>query len=69
MPQFGKAVSGLLAPVYVNAAMVSDLNRQADFRKTPLTKIPEPFHSRLLTLQRNGYTVRLNRDVKCSRHR
>ncbi|EKT4482663.1 Hsp70 family protein, partial [Pseudomonas putida] len=64
MPIFGKDQCSLLAPVYVNAAMVSDLNRQKDFRATKLGGVPAPFHKRLLTLQRNGVTVRLNRDVE-----
>lgn len=64
MPIFGKGQCRLLAPVYVNAAMVSDLNRQKEFRDTKLTGVPAPFQKRLLTLQRNGVTVRLNRDVE-----
>ncbi|MGE8462817.1 MAG: Hsp70 family protein [Pseudomonas capeferrum] len=64
MPLFGKDQCNLLAPVYVNAAMVSDLNRQRDFRVTRLVGVPAPFQKRLLTLQRNGVTVRLNRDVE-----
>ncbi|MCY1307436.1 hypothetical protein D9M70_573610 [compost metagenome] len=44
--------------------MVSDLNRQMDFRKTRLTGVPEPFLGRLRSLQRNGVTIRLNRDVE-----
>lgn len=64
MPKFGKDNCRLLAPVYVNAAMVSDLNRQLDFRKTRLDGVPEPFTSRLRTLQRNGVAIRLNQDVE-----
>lgn len=64
MPIFGKDQCKLLAPVYVNAAMVSDLNRQKDFRNTKLAGVPAPFYKRLLTLQRNGVTIRLNRDVE-----
>ncbi|HFL6339750.1 TPA: Hsp70 family protein, partial [Pseudomonas aeruginosa] len=64
MPAFGKGNCSLLAPVYVNAAMVSDLNRQKDFRQNPLVGVQEPFLSRVRSLQRNGVTVRLNRDVE-----
>ncbi|WHM09932.1 Hsp70 family protein [Pseudomonas aeruginosa] len=64
MPMFGKGNCSLLAPVYVNAAMVSDLNRQKDFRQNPLVGVQEPFLSRVRSLQRNGVTVRLNRDVE-----
>ncbi|MGY0522500.1 Hsp70 family protein, partial [Pseudomonas aeruginosa] len=64
MPMFGKGNCSLLAPVYVNAAMVSDLNRQMDFRQNPLVGVQEPFLSRVRSLQRNGVTVRLNRDVE-----
>lgn len=64
MPKFGKGQCRLLAPVYVNAAMVSDLNRQIEFRGTVLTGVPAPFLGRLLSLQHNGVTVRLNRDVE-----
>ena len=48
----------------MNAAMVSDLNRQKDFRGTKLAGVPAPFQRRLSILQRNGVTVRLNRDVE-----
>lgn len=64
MPKFGKDQCLLLAPVYVNAAMVSDLNRQKEFRQTQLLGVQEPFLSRIRSLQRNGVTIRLNRDVE-----
>ncbi|HFH3882461.1 Hsp70 family protein [Pseudomonas aeruginosa] len=64
MPKFGKGHCSLLAPVYVSAAMVSDLNRQMEFRQAPLVGVQEPFLSRVRSLQRNGVTVRLNRDVE-----
>lgn len=64
MPHFGKGQTKLLAPAFVDAAMVSDLNRQRDFRSNPLTHVPAPFLSRLRNLQQPGVTVRLNRDVE-----
>ena len=51
MPIFGKDQCSLLAPVYVNAAMVSDLNRQKDFRATKLGGVPAPFHKPIWPLE------------------
>ncbi len=64
MPLFGKNDCRLLAPFYVDAAMVSDQNRQAAFRKVDVDSIKAPYKKRLLALQRYGVTVRMNRDVE-----
>lgn len=65
MPLFGSGVcSELLAPVFVDAASVSDLNRQKNFRDRRFTRTAQPYASRLIELQRPGMTVRLNRDVE-----
>lgn len=65
MPLFGKGkCEELLAPVFVDAASVSDLNRQKSFRDRRFVRIPEPYVSRLHELQKPGMTVRLNRDVE-----
>lgn len=64
MPLFGKNDCGLLAPFYVDAAMVSDQNRQMTFRKVNVDSIKAPYKKRLLALQRYGVTVRVNRDVE-----
>lgn len=65
MPLFGSGVcKELLAPVFVDAASVSDLNRQKDFRDRRFTRTAQPYASRLLELQKPGMAVRLNRDVE-----
>lgn len=65
MPLFGHGVcTELLAPVFVDAASVSDLNRQKDFRNRRFTRTAQPYASRLIELQNPGMTVRLNRDVE-----
>ena len=64
MPLFGKNDCSLLAPVYVDAAMVSDQNRQMAFRRVNVDSIKDPYQMRLRALKRNGVTVRLNRDVE-----
>jgi len=65
MPLFGHGTCAkLLAPVFVDAASVSDLNRQKNFRDRKFRHIDPPYASRLLALQQPGMTVRLNRDVE-----
>jgi hypothetical chaperone protein len=65
MPLFGKGVCPeLLAPVFMDAASVSDLNRQKSFRDRRFTHTQLPYASRLAELQKPGIPVRLNRDVE-----
>lgn len=65
MPLFGKGVCPeLLAPVFMDAASVSDLNRQKAFRDRRFLHTPMPYASRLAELQKPGIPVRLNRDVE-----
>lgn len=65
MPLFGSGLcSDLLAPVFVDAASVSDLNRQKNFRDRQFTRTAQPYADRLIQLQKPGMTVRLNRDVE-----
>ncbi|KAA0995599.1 Hsp70 family protein [Pseudomonas sp. ANT_J12] len=65
MPLFGKGVcSELLAPVFMDAASVSDLNRQKSFRKHSFPRTPLPYAARLAALQNPGIPVRLNSDVE-----
>ena len=54
MPLFGKNDCRLLAPVYVDAAMVSDQNRQMAFRRVDVDSIKDPYKTRLRALKRNG---------------
>lgn len=65
MPLFGKGVCAeLLAPVFVDAASVSDLNRQKTFSDRRFAGTLQPYCSRLTELQQPGIPVRLNRDVE-----
>lgn len=65
MPLFGKGeCPELLAPVFMDAASVSDLNRQKSFRDRRFAHTPLPYASRLAELQKPGIPVRLNRDVE-----
>ncbi|MDT4812967.1 Chaperone protein HscA [compost metagenome] len=65
MPLFGSgACPELLAPVFMDAASVSDLNRQKEFRDRRFNRTAQPYASRLSELQKPGMTVRLNRDVE-----
>lgn len=65
MPLFGKGICAeLLAPVFVDAASVSDLNRQKVFSDRRFPGTSPPYSSRLAELQQPGIPVRLNRDVE-----
>lgn len=65
MPLFGKGVCDeLLAPVFTDAASVSDLNRQKTFRDRRFPHTRSPYAKRLAELQQPGIAVRLNRDVE-----
>ena len=65
MPLFGKGVCPeLLAPVFMDAVSVSDLNRQKTFRGLSFPHTPLPYAYRLAQLQKPGIPVRLNRDVE-----
>lgn len=65
MPLFGKGICAeLLAPVFVDAATVSDLNRQKQFSERNFARTQAPYHSRLIALQQPGLPIRLNRDVE-----
>ncbi|KWU48835.1 Hsp70 family protein [Pseudomonas palleroniana] len=65
MPLFGKGVCAeLLAPVFVDAASVSNLNRQKLFSERRFSGTLPPYYSRLAHLQQPGLPVRLNRDVE-----
>lgn len=65
MPLFGKGeCPELLAPVFMDAASVSDLNRQKSFRDRRFPHTASPYASRLAELQKPGIAVQLNRDVE-----
>lgn len=65
MPLFGKEdPQGLPLHAYRSAAKVSDLNLQRAFVAQPITRVGEPYSSRLQVLKEKGTTVRLNRDVE-----
>lgn len=61
MGLLGKDVTDTSLVHYYSAALVNDLPRQREFRYQDFSGIAAPFNSRLMQLQRDGNTVRLNR--------
>ncbi|MGE8359559.1 Hsp70 family protein [Pseudomonas sp.] len=64
MPVFGKGEGPILDPVYRSAALVSDLNRQKEFRDSDARHLMEPFRSRYEALKKSGATNLLGQDVE-----
>jgi hypothetical chaperone protein len=65
MPLFGKGVLPRVPNhVYSHAAAVHNQQAQRDFLHYDASELPDPYRSRLETLQKPGYTIRLNRAVE-----
>lgn len=64
MPHFGRDRVQVSGACFSEAAMVSDVVRQANFRGYDFSQLAEPFRSRLQLLQADGTTVRLARSVE-----
>lgn len=64
MPHFGRGQVRVSGACFSEAAMVSDVVRQATFRGYDFSALAEPFRSRLQLLQADGATVRVARSVE-----